>query len=132
MKSEIQVKVMKVHVRRELLISKFEPGPLFFEIKSPLQNLGICVESKKVMLLFRALAENNDPQAFLSLYYSRLLPQKYKHPLTKRIMNLKEKVLIGEDLWNNPGGKGIYNELLSIIQEISSSLLKYSRQSPPG
>ena len=42
-------------------------------------------------------------------------------------MNLKEKVLIEEDMWGKPGGKGTYNELLSIIQEISSSLLNIPR-----
>jgi len=108
----------EVRVIADLFIGDFKPGPLFFEIKSPLPNLDICAESKKKMLLFQALFENKNPQAFLALYYNPYYPKKYKHPFTERIMDMNEEVLIGEDMWNKLGGEGTYDELLRIIEEI--------------
>jgi len=65
----------EVRVIADLFIGDFKPGPLFFEIKSPLPNLDICAESKKKMLLFQALFENKNPQAFLALYYNPYYPK---------------------------------------------------------
>jgi hypothetical protein len=108
----------EVRVIADLFIGDFQPGPLFFEIKSPLPNLDVCAESKKKMLLFQAIFENKNPQAFLALYYNPFYPKKYAHAFTKRIMDLEKEVLIGEDMWNKLGGKGTYDELLSVIEEI--------------
>jgi uncharacterized protein YeeX (DUF496 family) len=108
----------EIRIIADLFIGDFQPGPLFFEIKSPLPNLDVCAESKKKMLLFQAIFENKNPQAFLALYYNPFYPKKYAHAFTKRIMDLEEEVLIGENMWNKLGGKGTYDELLSIIEEI--------------
>lgn len=108
----------EVRITADLFVGDFKPGPLFFEIKSPLPNLDVCAESKKKMLLFQALFENKNPQAFLALYYNPYFPKKYSHRITMRIMDLEHEVLIGEDMWDKLGGKGTYNELLSIIDEV--------------
>ena len=114
----------EVRVIADLFVGDFKPGPLFLEIKSPLPNLDVCAESKKKMLLFQALFEDKAPQAFLALYYNPYFPGTYKHSFTKQIMDLNNEVLIGEEMWNKLGGKGTYDELLSIIEEVEELLVK--------
>jgi hypothetical protein len=114
----------EVRVIADLFVGDFKPGPLFLEIKSPLPNLDVCAESKKKMLIFQALFENKNPQAFFALYYNPHFPERYKHPFTRRIMDLDSEVLIGEEMWNKIGGKGTYDELLSIIEEVRKSVSK--------
>ena len=97
-------RVREVRIIADLFIGDFKPGPLFLEIKSPLPNLDVCAESKRKMLLFQALFENKNPQAYLALYYNPYYPKRYKHSITKRIMDMNEEVLIGEDMWNKLGG----------------------------
>lgn len=116
----------EVRVIADLFVGDFKPGPLFFEIKSPLPNLDVCAESKKKMLLFQALFENKNPQAFFALYYNPHFPEKYKHPFTRWIMDLDSEVLIGEEMWDKLGGRGTYDELLSIIEEVEKSISKTS------
>jgi len=111
----------EVRVIADLFVGDFKDGLLFLEIKSPLPNLDVCTESKKKMLFFQALFENKNPQAFLALYYNPHYPGEYKHAFTKRIMDLRAEVLIGEDMWNKLGGKGTYEELLGIIKEVEKS-----------
>jgi len=111
----------EVRVIADLFIGDFKPGPLFLEIKSPLPNLDVCAESKRKMLLFQALFENKNPQAFLALYYNPYYPKRYKHSFTERIMDMNEEVLIGEDMWNKLGGEGTYDELLRIIEEVKKA-----------
>jgi hypothetical protein len=114
----------EVRVIADLFVGDFKPGPLFLEIKSPRPNLDVCAESKKKMLFFQALFEDKAPQAFLALYYNPYFPGTYKHSFTKQIMDLNNEVLIGEEMWNKLGGKGTYDELLSIIEEVEKLLVK--------
>ncbi|MEM1698027.1 MAG: TdeIII family type II restriction endonuclease [Thermofilaceae archaeon] len=114
----------EIRVIADLFVGDFKPGPLFLEIKSPLPNLDVCAESKKKMLWFQALFENKNPQAFLALYYNPYFPKKYKHRITMEIMDLDHEVLIGEAMWEKLGGKGTYDELLSIIEEVRRSISK--------
>lgn len=112
----------EVRVIADLFVGDFKQGPLFLEIKSPLPNLDVCAESKKKMLLFQALFMNKNPQAFLALYYNPYFPNEYKHSFTKRIMDLEREVLIGEEMWDMLGGKGTYDKLLDVIEEVRNIL----------
>ena len=76
------------------------------------------------MSLFQALFENKNPQAYLALYYNPFYPKRYEHRFTQQIMDMNEEVLIGEDLWNKLGGKGTYDELLRIIEEVREEILE--------
>jgi len=117
-------KTREVRVIADLFVGDFKPGPLFLEIKSPLPNLDVCAESKRKMLIFQALFENKNPQAFLALYYNPHFPREYRHWATRRIMDLSKEVLIGEAMWNKLGGEGTYEELLSIIEEVRREVAK--------
>jgi hypothetical protein len=113
----------KIRVIADLFVGDFKEGPLFLEIKSPLPNLDVCAESKKKMLLFRAFFENKNPQAFFAFPYNPFVHKAdYKHPFTKRIMDIDNEVLVGEEMWDKLGGKGAYQELLKIIDEVKEEL----------
>lgn len=112
-----------VRVIADLFVGDFEPGPLFLEIKSPRPNLDVCAESKKKMLFFRALLADKNPEAFLAFPYNPFIYRKdYKHGFTRRIMDMEKDVLIGNEMWDKLGGKGTYEELITLIEEIRREL----------
>jgi hypothetical protein len=113
----------KIRIIADLFVGDFKPGPLFMEIKSPRPNLDVCAESKKKMLFFRAVFVNKEPEAFLAFPYNPFIyRENYRHGFTKRIMDMRKEVLIGEEMWNKLGGAGTYNELLNIIEEAKKEI----------
>lgn len=46
------------------------------------------------------------------------LRQTYRYTFTQRIMDMETEVLIGSELWDLIGGKGAFDDLLSIIDEV--------------
>jgi len=99
--------------------------PLFVEIKSPLPNLDVCAESKKKILYFLAIMEKRSlkGEAYLAFPYNPFIKrEKYKHSYTKKIMDLEKEVLIGEEFWDKIGGRGTFEELLNIINEVKKEI----------
>ena len=113
-------------VTADLYIGDFEGGPLFIELKTPLPNLDIAAESKRKMLYFLAIMSRQNvtgAKAFLGLTYNPYLTRaKYGHSFTRRIMDMENEVLIGQELWDYIGGAGTYTELLGIIDQFKSVL----------
>lgn len=109
----------EVVVTADLFIGDFAEGPFFAEIKSPRPNLDIAAESKKKILTFIALHHTANPQAYLAFAYNPFLSREaYHHPFAGQIMDLEAEVLMGEEFWDKIGGKGTFNELLEIIDEV--------------
>ena len=107
-----------VRVIADLFVGDFKPGPLFLEIKSPRPNLDVCAESKKKMLFFRALLADKNPEALLAFPYNPFIYRKdYKHSFTRQIMDMEKDVLMGDEMWDKLGGKGTYEELITLIEE---------------
>jgi len=113
----------EVRIIADFYVGDFRPGPLFLEIKSPLPNLDICAESKKKMLFFRALFEGRKPQAFFAFPYNPYVRRElYAWGFTKRIMDMDKEVLIAAEMWDKLGGEGAFDELLDIIEEVTTTL----------
>ena len=110
-------------VTADLYIGDYVDGPLFVELKSPLPNLDMTAESKRKMMYFLAMMNrqgSEGAQAFLGLTYNPFGNRTdYRHPYTRRIMDMEKEVLIGSELWDYIGGPGTYDELLEIIAEIN-------------
>ncbi len=110
----------------DLYIGDFQGGPLFIELKTPLPNLDIAAESKKKMLYFLTIMDQQKitgAKAFLGLTYNPYVTRvNYRHSFTSRIMDMENEVLIGSELWDYIGGPGSYNELLEIVAEINPSV----------
>lgn len=79
----------------------------------------IAAESKKKILTFIAFYRDKNPQAYLAFAYNPFLTRApYSHPFTSQVMDLEAEVLMGEEFWDKIGGKGTYNELLDVIEQV--------------
>jgi hypothetical protein len=113
----------KHKIRADLFIEDFKPGPLFMEIKSPRPNLDVCTESKKKMLYFKIINSNLKVEAYLAFPYNPFIRREnYSQNFTLQIMDIEREVLIGEEMWDKIGGKGAFEELLRILDEIKRDL----------
>ena len=115
----------RVRIIADVFISDFWKGPLFIELKTPQPNLDICAESKSKILTFKALWQNQDPQACLAFYYNPFVTRNaYSHNFTKQIMDLQVEVLMGEEFWDEIGGHGTFAEILEIIEQVGNEIQK--------
>ncbi|MEM3982458.1 MAG: TdeIII family type II restriction endonuclease [Thermofilum sp.] len=113
----------KQRVIADLYIGDYEKGPLFMEIKSPRPNLDICAESKRKMLYFKIINYPSYSEAFLAFPYNPFIHREnYSHAFTAQIMDMENEVLIGEEMWDKIGGKGTYDKLLEIIEQVKEEL----------
>jgi len=113
----------KHKIRADLFIEDFETGPLFMEIKSPRPNIDVCTESKRKILYFKIINYNLNVEAYLAFPYNPFIKREnYSHRFTLRIMDIGREVLIGEEMWDKIGGKGTFNELLKILEEVKKEL----------
>jgi len=94
----------------------------FFEIKSPKPNKGQCLEATGRLLQIQALMSAKYPKskAFYATAYNPYGLEKstYRHSFVLNYMDLENEVLIGKEFWDIVGGKGTYEEVLSIYQEV--------------
>jgi hypothetical protein len=110
-------------IRADLFIEDFKPGPLFMEIKSPRPNLDVCTESKKKMLYFKIINFNSEVEAYLAFPYNPFIKREsYSHNFTLQIMDIQREVLIGEEMWDKIGGRGTFDELLGILEQVRRDL----------
>jgi hypothetical protein len=110
----------------DLYVGDFPGGPLFVEIKSPRPNLDICAETKAKILVFRAIMHaqgKHGAQGYLGLWYNPDIDrERYSHRFTRRIMDMKSEVLLGEELWDTIGGPGTYDELLVVLKQADEEI----------
>lgn len=94
----------------------------FFEIKSPKPNKGQCLEATGRLLQIQAITHAKYPKAkaFYATAYNPYGVEKstYRHSFAVNYMDLANEVLIGKEFWDMVGGKGTYEEVLSIYQEV--------------
>lgn len=94
----------------------------FFEIKSPKPNKGQCLEATGRLLQIQAITHTEYPKAkaFYATAYNPYGVEKptYQHSFVLNYMDLDNEVLIGKEFWDLIGGKGTYEEILDIYQEI--------------
>ena len=116
-----------VTLKADLYIGDFTDGPLFVEMKTPTPNLDMAAESKRKMLTFEAMFKRNGVEgskSYLGLTYNPFgTREDYSHDYTKKIMDMDNEVLIGEEFWDHIGGPGTYQILLQLIDEEQSPLL---------
>jgi hypothetical protein len=108
----------------DIYIGDFPGGRFFAEIKSPLPNLDVSAETKYKILAFKIIFDGQNPSGYLAFAYNPFLTRaNYKHSFTKQIMDLEKEILMGEEFWDLIGGKGTYNTLLEIIEEVAQEIL---------
>jgi hypothetical protein len=94
----------------------------FFEIKSPKPNKGQCLEIAERLLRVHAITQEKRPKvnAYFAMAYNPygLRREDYRHSFSLQYLDMENEVLIGEEFWQIIGGKGTYEELLSIYREV--------------
>lgn len=94
----------------------------FFEIKSPKPNKGQCLEATGRLLQIQAITHAKYPKAkaFYATAYNPYGVEKstYRHSFVMNYMDLANEVLLGKEFWDMIGGEGIYEDVLSIYQEV--------------
>ncbi|MGH2639077.1 MAG: TdeIII family type II restriction endonuclease [Rhabdochlamydiaceae bacterium] len=118
-------KIDKTRVIADTYIGDHKEGPLFLEIKTPMPNIDICAQSKKKILVFEELKRNQSGRGYLAFAYNPYITRdKYDHSPTKSIMDLKEEVLMGEEMWDKIGGEGTYRNLLEVVDSAGEAKRK--------
>jgi len=121
-------RLIKRSIIADIFIEDHEEGPLFIEVKSPRPNLDVCAETKKKMLYFRAFFEGKSPQAFIGFPYNPFVHrEKYEHNFVFQIFDFDKEVLLGEEMWDKLGGKGTFDELLVLLDELKDEVKRILR-----
>jgi len=92
--------------------------PVLIEFKTPWPKKEDCVRSKRRMLLFR-VAHNFEALAYVGFPYNPFKSREDIWWTIAQFFDLDHEVLFGRDLWDFIGGKGTYEELVSIAEEVS-------------
>ena len=94
----------------------------FFEIKSPKPNKGQCLEIAERLLRVHAITQEKRPKvnAYFAMAYNPygLRKEDYKHSFSLQYLDMQHQVLLGDEFWEIIGGKGTFEELLDIYQEV--------------
>jgi hypothetical protein len=115
--------MVEVRVIADLFIGDFHRGPFFAEIKTPVPNLDICAEAKHKILTFIALFHQQNPCGYLAFPYNPFITREaYKHSFTKKIMDLRDEVLMAGEFWDEIGGVGTFDQLLAVIDEVGGEV----------
>lgn len=75
------------------------------------------------MLYFKIIHYPSHAQAYLAFPYNPFVRREnYSHNFTTQIMDIENEVLIGEEMWNKIGGKGTFDKLLEILDQVREKL----------
>jgi hypothetical protein len=92
----------------------------FFSIKTVKPNIDQTSEAKRDMM--KLLASKSTARVYFALPYNPYGESKddYAHSPPFKIFNMTKDscVLIGEEYWDLIGGKGTYNEILAIAEQV--------------
>lgn len=117
--------IQLAQITADVYVGDFKPGPLFLEVKTPQPKKEDCVRSKRRLLIFRGYYANRNPQAYIAFYYNPYIErEKYNWWPALQILDIKNEVLIGREMWDYLGGPGTYEHILQIVGEISRERTK--------
>lgn len=105
----------------DLLLVKSNGEGIYIEIKTTKPNKGESKEAKRGMLKIIAL-RNKHVTTFVGMAYNPYEPESFKWPLPLNYLKLGEDLLVGKSFWDFLGGKGTYDELLSLFEEVGIEL----------
>lgn len=119
--------IQLVQITADVYVGDFKPGPLLLEVKTPQPKKEDCVRSKRRLLIFRGYYTDRNPQAYIAFYYNPYIErEKYNWWPTLQILDISNEVLIGQEMWDYLGGRGTYNQILQIVEEIRQERLEIS------
>jgi hypothetical protein len=111
-------KTVETRVIADLYVGDYKEGPIFMEIKSPMPNIDVCAQSKHKILVFEEMKRKQNGRGYLAFAYNPYITrQAYKWSFTKTVMDLRDEVLMGSEMWDKLGEEGTFKELLEVLDE---------------
>ena len=111
--------------RVDVFIKKPDGTEIYFDITSPKPNIKEFVALKKKLLRWIGLRlsvnKNTKIITALGLPYNPHHPEPYTR-WTKGNMYDKNQLMVGDDFWNFVAGENIYDEFITIFQEVGEEL----------
>lgn len=94
---------------------------IYIEIKTIKPNKGESKEAKRTLLKIVSL-KNKIVKVLVGMAYNPYEPDRFQWPLPLSYFKGGEDLLIGKSFWDFIGGKGTYEELLKIFEEVGKEL----------
>ncbi|NQS96884.1 MAG: TdeIII family type II restriction endonuclease [candidate division Zixibacteria bacterium] len=128
--------VLQVHKRggdkrvvvSDIFVKTIDDTEFYFEMKTPKANKTQCLNMTRDMLTISALRRGSDTkvETFFAMPYNPYGTRKedYNHSIVKTYMDIEYQVLIGAEFWDFLGGKGTFNELIQIYEEVGNEFFK--------
>jgi len=105
----------------DLFLVDLKDNEIYIEIKTTKPNKGESGKIKRTLLKIIAL-RNKPVRVLCGIAYNPYEPEKFAWPLPLNYLKIGEDLLIGKEFWDFLGGKGTYEELLNIFEEVGKEL----------
>jgi type II restriction enzyme len=105
----------------DLFIIDLDNNEIYIEIKTIKPNKGESEKIKRSLLKIVAL-RNKPIKVLCGLAYNPYEPEEFAWPLPLNYLKIGEDLLVGKEFWDFLGGKGTYEELLNIFEEVGKEL----------
>ena len=107
--------------RVDLFLKDKKGREYYLELKTAKPNISEFTSVKKKLLEWIAMA-GKDVSTLVCIPYNPYHPEPYERWTLKGLFDLNEEILIGQEFWNFLGGKGTFEELLKIFEEVGKEL----------
>lgn len=116
----------KVKSRVDLFVEMKDGIEYYFELKTAKPNINEFTGIKRQLLNWIAMRVSINPKANLktivAIPYNPYEPEPYERWTLQGLFDLHREVLVGAEFWDFLGGKGTYEDLLSVFEEAGIEL----------
>lgn len=106
----------KVKIRADLFLKKGS-SEYYIEIKTAKPNIDVFSKSKEKLLQWIALRKKK-VSTILAIPYNPYHPSSYDRFTLQGYLDEGKELLVAEDFWELLGGKGTYEEVLGLFDEV--------------
>ncbi len=106
----------KIKVRADLFLKKGN-DEYYIEIKTAKPNIDVFVKSKQKLLEWIALRKK-EVNTILAIPYNPYHPEPYSRFTMQGFLDEEKELYVAEKFWELLGGKGTYEEVLEIFDEV--------------
>jgi type II restriction enzyme len=116
------VKLTKI----DLLLEAMSGEWFLFDLKTVKPNVGNFKEFKRTLLEWAAAALAQNPKikitTAIAIPYNPYYPKPYNRWTMRGMLDLKHELYVAEEFWDFLGGKGAFDELLDIFEQVGVEL----------
>ncbi len=110
----------------DIYLETYDSEKIFIDLKTVKPNIGEFKGFKRTLLEWVAAeTSRNDKvniKTAIGIPYNPYEPEPYDRWTMKGLFDLKEEVLVADELWDYIGGKGTYNDLLDCFEKVGIEL----------